>query len=290
MKFLFLSILFSIVLKAGFGQLLYSATGKASFYGKKFDGRKTADGEIFSNKKLTAAHRTLPFGTMVKVTNLSNNKSVIVRITDRGPYAKGRIIDLSKAAADSLDFIHSGWTKVKVEEVAITVTELAEAPPIDNEPVFSFPNVWVGDWQGELKIYNQSGFQKMIPMELHIHPTESPFRYTWNIVYDTSARNYELVIRDPLKKIFSIDEKNGIDIMSYQLGNHFISRFEVDGTLLECEYTLKDIDEMTFSIHAGDDDHHYTSGNIQSQNDSVPLVHIYSINALQYATLKRINH
>src|SRR6185436_733834 len=99
-----------------------------------FNGRKTANGEIFSNQNLTAAHKTLPFGTFVKVTNLKNNRSVIVRINDRGPYVKGRIIDLTKAAADSLDFIHSGWTTVKVEEVKITVTEIAQAPPIDNEP------------------------------------------------------------------------------------------------------------------------------------------------------------
>ena len=289
MKF-FLTLFFFTSSFGSFGQSLYSATGKASFYGKKFDGRKTANGEIFSNKELTAAHPNLPFGTFVKVTNLKNNKSVVVRINDRGPYVKGRIIDLSKAAADSLDFIHSGWAKVRVDEVQITVTELVEAPPIDNEPAFSFPNVWVGDWSGELKIYNQSGFQKMIPVELHIHPTESPFRYSWKIVYDTSARNYELVIRDPSANMFSIDEKNGIDIMSFLLGNHFISRFEIEGTLLECEYTLRSIDEMTFSIRAGDDDHHYTSGNIQTQNDTVPAIHVYSISALQVATLNRISH
>ena len=79
--------------------------GMASWYGKKFHGKKTASGERFNMYELTAAHRTLPFGTKVKVTNLENNKSVVVRINDRGPHVKGRIIDLSYAAAKKIDMI-----------------------------------------------------------------------------------------------------------------------------------------------------------------------------------------
>jgi rare lipoprotein A len=90
-------------------------TGKASFYAKKFEGRRTASGEKFSNKKLTAAHKTLPFGTKVKVTNLKNNKSVIVTINDRLPKKSKRIIDLSQAGAKELDFIRAGTAKVTVE-------------------------------------------------------------------------------------------------------------------------------------------------------------------------------
>ncbi len=91
--------------------------GKAVFYGDKWHGRKTASGERFSQHKMTAAHRSLPLGTRVRVTNLSNGKSVVVRINDRGPFGRdrSRIIDLSKAAARQLDFIDSGWTRVKVE-------------------------------------------------------------------------------------------------------------------------------------------------------------------------------
>jgi len=89
--------------------------GMASYYGGKFIGRKTANGEIFVANKLTAAHKTLPFGTMVKVTNLSNNKSVIVRINDRGPFIKGRIIDLSEAAANKIDMLQQGIVKVSIE-------------------------------------------------------------------------------------------------------------------------------------------------------------------------------
>lgn len=95
---------------------LATETGVASYYSTK-TGTKTASGERLHNGKLTAAHKKLPFGTKVKVTNLRNNKSVIVKITDRGPYRKGRIIDLSLAAAKQLDMMKAGVVKVKVEIV-----------------------------------------------------------------------------------------------------------------------------------------------------------------------------
>ncbi len=90
-------------------------SGVASFYGEKWNGRRTANGEIFNTYELTAAHKTLPFGTKVKVTNESNGKSVIVRINDRGPFVKGRIIDLSTAAFSTIGDVESGITKVKLE-------------------------------------------------------------------------------------------------------------------------------------------------------------------------------
>ena len=90
-------------------------TGTASYYAKKFEGRRTSSGEKFSNKKLTAAHKTLPYGTKLKVTNLSNNKSVIVIVNDRLPKKSTRCIDLSQKAAKELDFIRAGKTKVKIE-------------------------------------------------------------------------------------------------------------------------------------------------------------------------------
>jgi len=90
-------------------------TGVASYYALKFHGRKTASGELFHKDSLTAAHKTLPFGTMVRVTNLKNKKSIIVKINDRGMKGKKRIIDLSIAAAKELNMIGSGLIKVKVE-------------------------------------------------------------------------------------------------------------------------------------------------------------------------------
>jgi rare lipoprotein A len=94
------------------GKTLY---GKASYYAEKYHGRKTASGEIFDMNALTAAHRSLPFGTVCRVTNLSNQKTVNVKINDRGPFIEGRIIDLSKGAARQLDALQSGVIEVKIE-------------------------------------------------------------------------------------------------------------------------------------------------------------------------------
>ncbi len=88
--------------------------GIASFYGAKFNGRRTASGEKFTNSTLTAAHKTLPFGSKVQVTNLRNGKSVVVRINDRGPFVKGRIIDLSKAAAKKIGLNGAGTSRVEL--------------------------------------------------------------------------------------------------------------------------------------------------------------------------------
>ena len=91
--------------------------GLASWYGGKFHGRLTSSGEVFNTNDLTAAHRTLPFGTVVKVTNLDNGKSVMVKINDRGPFVGGRIIDLSRAAAIQLGMIDSGVAHVSLQIV-----------------------------------------------------------------------------------------------------------------------------------------------------------------------------
>ncbi len=86
----------------------------ASWYGHPYHGRNAANGEIYDMEKMTAAHRTLPFGTWVRVDNLSNQKSAVVRITDRGPFVSGRIIDLSRAAARAIEMIGPGTVKVRV--------------------------------------------------------------------------------------------------------------------------------------------------------------------------------
>lgn len=106
----FLSLIFSL----SYGQV---QTGKASFYADKFEGTPTASGEKYRHSKLTAAHKTLPFGTRVRVTNLSNNESVEVVINDRGPYVENRIIDLSKAAAEKLGFINQGLAEIRLEVI-----------------------------------------------------------------------------------------------------------------------------------------------------------------------------
>ena len=91
--------------------------GKASFYSNWFDGRLTANGEFFSQEEYTAAHKTLPFDTWLEVTNLDNKKSVFVRINDRGPYVKGRIIDLSRAAAKAIGDLNQGIFNVEIRLV-----------------------------------------------------------------------------------------------------------------------------------------------------------------------------
>ncbi|MGC8751481.1 septal ring lytic transglycosylase RlpA family protein [Hydrotalea sp.] len=94
---------------------IHTEYGYASYYSDKFEGRKTASGEAFHQSIFTAAHKQLPFGTKVRVTNLSNHKSVIVRVNDRGPFVRGRIIDLSKSAAKNIDMLNAGVVKVKIE-------------------------------------------------------------------------------------------------------------------------------------------------------------------------------
>jgi rare lipoprotein A len=89
--------------------------GRASWYGPQFHGRRTANGEIFNSNDLTAAHRSLPFGTKVRVTNINNGRSVVVRINDRGPFIGGRIIDLSAGAARILNMVQSGVAPVQLE-------------------------------------------------------------------------------------------------------------------------------------------------------------------------------
>lgn len=97
--------------------LAQTQTGKASFYADKFEGSPTASGEKYKHSKLTAAHKTLPFGTKVRVTNLANNKTVDVVVNDRGPYVDGRVIDLSRSAAEQLGFINQGLADVRVEVI-----------------------------------------------------------------------------------------------------------------------------------------------------------------------------
>lgn len=93
----------------------FSQQGKASFYARMHHGQRTANGESHDQNALVAAHRSLPFGTQVKVTNLGNGKQVTVRINDRGPFVRGRIIDLSRAAADRIGMIDQGVVRVRIQ-------------------------------------------------------------------------------------------------------------------------------------------------------------------------------
>jgi rare lipoprotein A len=109
-KLLFSFIAISFIASCGYT----TRKGLASYYADSYEGKTTANGEVYRQNKITAAHKTLPFGTKVEVTNLSNNKSVVVRINDRGPFVRGRIIDLTKAAAKEIEMVGAGVTKVKI--------------------------------------------------------------------------------------------------------------------------------------------------------------------------------
>lgn len=129
-------------------------TGKASFYADKFEGTPTASGEKYRHGKLTAAHKTLPFGTRVKVTNLSNDTSVEVVINDRGPYVENRIIDLSKSAAEALGFVNQGLADIKLE-----VIDAGDGKTSD--PIKTFDHVIVEEqefYDFEISRLNPKGF------------------------------------------------------------------------------------------------------------------------------------
>jgi rare lipoprotein A len=131
MKFFSIVLLVSILQINAIGQVGYVQEGKASFYADKFEGRTTASGERYSHAKSTCAHLTLPFGTLVKVTNTANNQSVVVRVNDRGPFVPDRIIDLSRSAAEKLGIAADGLAQVRLEvidEAGNIVAPQASAP------------------------------------------------------------------------------------------------------------------------------------------------------------------
>ncbi len=127
----FFSFIFSTNIKADVEEY-----GTASYYSDKFQGRKTASGELYDKNKFTGAHKSLKFGTIILVTRLDNKKSVRVRINDRGPYIKGRIVDVSRAAAEKLDLITDGQAEVKIEVVGEEKPEplASTTSPSPNDP------------------------------------------------------------------------------------------------------------------------------------------------------------
>ena len=126
-------IILGLFLFVSLGMQAAEEFGIASYYADAFHGRKTASGELYHKDKLTAAHKTLPFGTIIKVTRLDNKSSVTVKVNDRGPYIKGRIVDLSKAAAKKLDLITDGKARVKIEVLEKGEESLVESTvPVPN--------------------------------------------------------------------------------------------------------------------------------------------------------------
>ena len=157
--------------------MFYNKTGIASWYGPKFHGKLTANGEIYNQNALTAAHKTLPLPSSVKVTNLKNNKSLILRINDRGPFVNNRIIDLSSKAADLLDLKQNGTGLVRVtilQEQTIALEKLAKKgffPEIKDLPKADTPNVKIPiktivKVEGISKDYKKKVYNKKIHYDL----------------------------------------------------------------------------------------------------------------------------
>lgn len=122
LKYVLISVLLSCI-SFSFIQEDLPQSGTASYYSDKLHGRKTASGAIYNKNLFTAAHRTLPFGTLLEVTNTRNNQSVIVVVNDRGPYTKDRLIDVSKAAAKELGMLQSGICDVKINYISVQIPD-----------------------------------------------------------------------------------------------------------------------------------------------------------------------
>lgn len=136
------TLLFLLFSALAFGQV---QKGQASFYASKFEGRRTSNGEIYDGNLFTAAHRTLPFGTVIKVTNVKNQKWVMVRVNDRGPFVANRIVDLSYRAANHIDMVLDGVAHVELEVLPdSTVTNLFDGTMVEIIPVDSLPKSGYG--------------------------------------------------------------------------------------------------------------------------------------------------
>ena len=144
----------------GQGAGLYAQTqsGKASYYAKSWTGRRTSNGERLHHDSMTCAHKTLPFGTLLKVTNLLNGKQVVVRVTDRGPYVRGRVVDLSWGAAKAIGMLSQGIAPVSVERVTTSTIPFKPEEDDPDVPKFEFELADIAPvgitpvWQREAKI------------------------------------------------------------------------------------------------------------------------------------------
>ena len=176
--------------------------GIASWYGEPFHGRQTANGEIYNMYAMTAAHKTLPLGTYVNVRNLNNNKSIVLKINDRGPFVRGRIIDLSKKAATELDVVATGTAPVEVRALGKKNDENAK------EPVFTPVDYYKGNFTvqvGAFKVReNALALQKKLSKDYkYVHITE--YYMTGDVIYRvrvgkaqalSTAEEYERILTE----------------------------------------------------------------------------------------------
>ena len=217
MKKLKLLALASLLLTAVTATAQISEIGMASFYADKFEGKTTASGEVFKQSKLTAAHRTLPFGSVVKVTNLNNNLSVTVTINDRGPFVDKRIIDLSRAAAEKLKFIDNGTTNVKIEVVSLPDGSGSEVASGSSTPA------WPGSKPAGVSESDPAGddAEKQTALTEVKKPANEYYKIVSTVVnpkgYGVQLASYQEAA-NLVKRCAEIKEKIGKDIM-IQIGD-----------------------------------------------------------------------
>ena len=137
--------------------------GIASWYGREFEGRPTASGEIFDSSKFTAAHPSLPFGTWLLVTNLHNNKQATVRVNDRGPFVAARIIDVSRAAAEQLDMIATGTAPVRIESITVAAVSSPASAQIQTATPAALPEVTPVEANVQLVVVQTSNQIRLTP-------------------------------------------------------------------------------------------------------------------------------
>ncbi|MDI6687628.1 MAG: septal ring lytic transglycosylase RlpA family protein [Desulfobacterales bacterium] len=145
----------------------FSQSGKASWYGSKFHGRKTANGETYNMYAMTAAHKTLPLGTCVRVKNLQNNKEIDVRINDRGPFVRGRIIDLSYTGAKKLGIVGPGTAPVQITALGIPVLSTATAEK-DSGPSYVPIDYYKGDFTIQIGAFTNRNNAERLKQKLDL--------------------------------------------------------------------------------------------------------------------------
>ena len=155
-----LSLLCVVLLLSAMPLTAQVQSGKASYYSKKMTGARTANGERLHHDSLTCAHKTYPFGTLLKVTNLTNGLEVVVRVTDRGPYRKGRIVDLSWGAAKAIGMLSQGIAAVRVEKLRSSAIPFKPEDEEEDLPLIEFEIADIADgivpvWQEQRPVINQ---------------------------------------------------------------------------------------------------------------------------------------
>ncbi len=175
--------------------------GMASWYGPKFHGKMTSSGEVYNMHGLTAAHKTLPLGTYVKVVNLKNGKSTVVKINDRGPFVKGRMIDLSYGAARRIDLVGAGVARVKMIVLGLEVGMWRS--PAGPSPILQVPNLRQGAFTVQIGAFNDK--RNALSIADRLKPL---FKYVEVVPVKTSSGKGRTIFRVRVSRSKTLDEAN----------------------------------------------------------------------------------